>query len=422
MESPVATLALLCQSVGKVTGSSRSRRCHGSRAPHRPRRLGPPRAPPLDPRGDARRCGGPSRRGRHAHPRLRSPRRRGHQARADVPLLHQGAAARRDPRPDECALRARAARAGRRPLSGGRGRPRLRAGRAAPPRLSRMGLPCRALRSRPRDLRGPAPARDAHGALAGAGRDLAARPRGRRPRPSGPAARRAAHGRRALVRPRRRPAGRGGRRGGAPAIPRRRPARGTGGCGSSGRGGAMTTWLLLAAAILSEVTATLSLRGALDQPALYAVVVVGYVLTFALLAQTLRRGMGLAVAYGLWGAIGVVLTARASAVLFGEPLSALKISGILLIAAGVAVVELGSQRARRAEAAASADAGAGERPRGGPGPVPVAAAGTVEPPAEEWLAGATSYGSRGEVELLRELEIHALPDEPGDGHDGTEAR
>src|SRR5699024_10690984 len=259
---------------------------------------------------------------------------------------------------DERALRARAARAGRRPLSGGRGRPRLRAGRAAPPRLSRMGLPCRALRSRPRDLRGPAPARDAHGALAGAGRDLAARPRGRRPRPPGPAARRAAHGRRALVRPRRRPAGRGGRRGGAPAIPRRRPARGTGGCGSS----------------------------------------------------------------GLWGAIGVVLTAGASAVLFGESLGALKISGILLIAAGVAVVELGSQRARRAEAAASADAGAGERPRGGPGPVPVAAAGTVEPPAEEWLAGATSYGSRGEVELLRELEIHALPDEPEDGHDGTEAR
>src|SRR5699024_4986608 len=231
----------------------------------------------------------------------------------------------------------------------------------------------------------------------------------------GPAARRAAHGRRALVRPRRRPAGRGGRRGGAPAIPRRRPARGTGGCGSSGRGGAMTTWLLLAAAILSEVTATLSLRGALDQPALYAVVVVGYVLTFALLAQTLRRGMGLAVVYGLWGAIGVVLTAGASAVLFGESLGALKISGILLIAAGVA---RGSQRAGRAEAAASADAGAGERPRGGPGPVPVAAAGTVEPPAEEWLAGATSYGSRGEVELLRELEIHALPDEPEDGHDG----
>ncbi|MFJ6041651.1 DMT family transporter [Brachybacterium paraconglomeratum] len=181
----------------------------------------------------------------------------------------------------------------------------------------------------------------------------------------------------------------------------------------------MTTWLLLAAAILAEVTATLSLRGALDLPALYVVVVVGYVLTFALLAQVLRRGMGLGVAYGLWGAIGVVLTAGASAVLFGESLGALKISGILLIAAGVAVVELGSQRARRAEAAG---AGAGERPHGGPGPVPVAAADTAETPAEEWLAGATSYGSRGEVELLRELEVHAIPGGSEDEREGAEAR
>src|SRR5699024_9310648 len=136
----------------------------------------------------------------------------------------------------------------------------------------------------------------------------------------------------------------------------------------------------------------------------------------------LRRGMGLAVAYWLWGAIGVVLTGGASAVLFGESLSALKISGILLIAAGVAVVELGSQRARRAEAPASAHAWPRERPRGWPGPVPAEPAGTVQPPAEEWHAAAPSYGARGEVELLRQLEIHAVPEEPEDGHDETEAR
>ena len=183
----------------------------------------------------------------------------------------------------------------------------------------------------------------------------------------------------------------------------------------------MTTWLLLAAAVLSEVTATLSLRGALDRPALYVVVVVGYVLTFALLAQVLRRGMGLGVAYGLWGAIGVVLTAGASLSRCGESLGASKISGSLRIAAGGAGGERGSQRARRAEAATAADAGAGERPHGGPGPVPVAAADTAEIPVEEWLAGATAYGSRGEVELLRELEIHAIPDESEDEHEGKEA-
>lgn len=120
----------------------------------------------------------------------------------------------------------------------------------------------------------------------------------------------------------------------------------------------MTAWLLLAGAILAEVTATLSLRGALDQPPLYVVVVLGYALSFVFLALVLRRGMGLGVAYGIWGASGVVLTAAFSALLFGESLTALKIAGIVLIAAGVAVVEIGSQRARRAQWRADAAAGA----------------------------------------------------------------
>lgn len=108
----------------------------------------------------------------------------------------------------------------------------------------------------------------------------------------------------------------------------------------------MTAWLLLIGAILAEVTATLSLRGALDHPVLYAIVAIGYLLSFSLLVQVLRRGMGLGVAYGIWGASGVVLTAVLSAALFGEPLTPLKAAGIALVAAGVVVVELGSQRAQ----------------------------------------------------------------------------
>lgn len=111
----------------------------------------------------------------------------------------------------------------------------------------------------------------------------------------------------------------------------------------------MSAWLLLGGAILSEVAATLSLRGALDHPALYVVVVLGYALSFGLLALVLRRGMPLGVAYGIWSACGVVLTAVLSALLFGEVFTALKATGIVLIAAGVVVVELGSQQARREE-------------------------------------------------------------------------
>lgn len=109
----------------------------------------------------------------------------------------------------------------------------------------------------------------------------------------------------------------------------------------------MTKWLLLAAAIVSEVTASLSLKGALDHPTLYAVVAVGYLASFALLALVLREGMALGVAYGIWGALGVATTAAMSALIFDEAFTALMAVGIALIIAGVLTVELGSQQAQK---------------------------------------------------------------------------
>lgn len=109
----------------------------------------------------------------------------------------------------------------------------------------------------------------------------------------------------------------------------------------------MTKWLLLAAAILSEVTGSLSLKGALDHPGLYLVVAAGYIASFVLLAMVLRRGMALGVAYGIWGALGVVATAVMSSLIFNETLTAAMSLGIALIIAGVLTVELGSQAAQR---------------------------------------------------------------------------
>ena len=102
------------------------------------------------------------------------------------------------------------------------------------------------------------------------------------------------------------------------------------------------TLLLLALAISSEVAATLSLKGSATAPALYVVVVLGYLASFVLLALVLRRGMALGVAYGIWGATGVALTAVLSAVLFGEALTALMGAGLVCIIAGVVLVETGS--------------------------------------------------------------------------------
>ncbi|RLP82384.1 QacE family quaternary ammonium compound efflux SMR transporter [Mycetocola lacteus] len=121
----------------------------------------------------------------------------------------------------------------------------------------------------------------------------------------------------------------------------------------------MKTWLLLLAAILTEVTASVSLKAAQTHPIWYPLVVLGYVASFYLLSRVLRLGLGLGVAYGIWGATGVALTALASVLFFGEPLTPLMIGGLILIIAGVLVVELGSQRAHgAAERAAAAPASA----------------------------------------------------------------
>ena len=104
-------------------------------------------------------------------------------------------------------------------------------------------------------------------------------------------------------------------------------------------------WVFLAAAIVAEVTASLALQAAVDQPGWYALVVVGYLVAFGMLILVLRRGMGIGVAYGIWGASGVALTAVLAAVLFGQALTPVMLVGIAFIAAGVLLVELGSQRA-----------------------------------------------------------------------------
>jgi small multidrug resistance pump len=106
-----------------------------------------------------------------------------------------------------------------------------------------------------------------------------------------------------------------------------------------------SAWLLLAGAIVSEVTGSVSLKGAIERPFLYVLVVLGFVTAFALLAAVLRRGMPLGVAYGVWSACGVALTAVLSSVLYGEPFTALKVTGLALVIAGVLLVEAGSRQA-----------------------------------------------------------------------------
>lgn len=105
----------------------------------------------------------------------------------------------------------------------------------------------------------------------------------------------------------------------------------------------MSKWLLLAIAIVSEVAGTLALRAALDHPAWFALVAVGYVVAFWLLSAVLAGGMPVGVAYGIWAASGVALTAVLATAVFHDPFTVQIGLGIALVMLGVLLVETGSR-------------------------------------------------------------------------------
>ncbi len=113
----------------------------------------------------------------------------------------------------------------------------------------------------------------------------------------------------------------------------------------------MKAGLLLALAVGLEVTGSLTLSAAQQAPWLYTITAIGYVGAFFLLSLVLHAGMPLGVAYGIWGACGVVLTAVLGALLFGDPLTPWMGVGIVLIVGGVVLVELGGS-ARKSEESA----------------------------------------------------------------------
>lgn len=101
-------------------------------------------------------------------------------------------------------------------------------------------------------------------------------------------------------------------------------------------------YLFLIGAIIFEVAGIVSLRLAIDNKRWYGAVAVGYLIAFVMLTLTLANGLPLGIAYGIWAAAGVALTAIISKFLFKEPLTGLMGLGIVLIIGGVLLIELGA--------------------------------------------------------------------------------
>ena len=103
------------------------------------------------------------------------------------------------------------------------------------------------------------------------------------------------------------------------------------------------TWLLLGAAIGCELGATMALRASdgLRRWRWLPAVLTGYGVSFGLLALALARGLPVGIAYGIWAATGVALTAVVAHLAFGDPFTRRMGAGLALIAVGILLVRLG---------------------------------------------------------------------------------
>ncbi|KAB8168808.1 EamA family transporter [Streptomyces sp. 3MP-14] len=101
-------------------------------------------------------------------------------------------------------------------------------------------------------------------------------------------------------------------------------------------------YLILAGAILLEIAATTLMKFSDGYSKLWPTVgsLTGYVLAFALLAQALKT-LDVGTAYAIWAGVGTALVAAIGMVFLDEPATLARIAGVLLVVAGVVVLNVG---------------------------------------------------------------------------------
>jgi len=109
----------------------------------------------------------------------------------------------------------------------------------------------------------------------------------------------------------------------------------------------MSHWTCLAIAIVAEVIGTSFLKSSEGFTRLLpsAIVVVTYVIAFYFLGLTLKT-LPVGIAYAVWAGAGVALITLVGYLFFGQALDSPALIGIVLIVAGVAVINLFSASVR----------------------------------------------------------------------------
>ena len=106
----------------------------------------------------------------------------------------------------------------------------------------------------------------------------------------------------------------------------------------------MPTWFLLTFAIGFEALATVFLRYSDGFTKLWpvVVVVVGYGISFYLLTLILKTGIPQGIVYAIWSAFGIALVTLAGVWLFGDSISLVTGTGLVVVIVGVMLVQLGN--------------------------------------------------------------------------------
>lgn len=108
------------------------------------------------------------------------------------------------------------------------------------------------------------------------------------------------------------------------------------------------SYLFLAIAILSEVTATSTLKATNGFTRLWPTIVVGvcYLNSFYFLTLALRH-ISVGIVYALWSGFGIILVTLAGRLFYKQILDLPSIAGISLIIAGVLIINLFSKSVLR---------------------------------------------------------------------------
>nr|WP_221247465.1 SMR family transporter [Gordonia humi] len=96
-------------------------------------------------------------------------------------------------------------------------------------------------------------------------------------------------------------------------------------------------------AIVSELAATLCLRASdgMRRRLWLIPTAFGYVASFVLLSLTLAAGVPVAIAYGVWTAVGIAAVALLARIVWRDPLTPRMMIGIAIIILGVVLIEAG---------------------------------------------------------------------------------